>query len=232
MQGLVHGRHSVRAHPKARSELDAMEHQNFLFGMERIRVTQEWVDEGELPRERTKNRRWRRTYEVLAEATHGEVVVRRRVFVYASELVLDESLSHQHMRAVYHRGRSPKLLGGHSGVEAGGRKGRGSDASPVGLSYPKAKRRLERRWTRRSTTVPQKRIYRSRRKGCRCKITNSRAMSLATPWYCGGGASLESSIPCSHRGRALVEKRSRRWRMQRQTPSTKTRRKGRGQGTS
>ncbi|RWV98561.1 hypothetical protein GW17_00038584 [Ensete ventricosum] len=38
-------------------------------------VTQEWVDEGELPRERTKNRRWRRPYDVLAEATRGEVVV-------------------------------------------------------------------------------------------------------------------------------------------------------------
>ncbi|RRT40112.1 hypothetical protein B296_00051718 [Ensete ventricosum] len=40
-------------------------------------VTQEWVDEGELPRERTKNRRWRRPYEVLAEATHGDVTRRR-----------------------------------------------------------------------------------------------------------------------------------------------------------
>ncbi|RRT31707.1 hypothetical protein B296_00057971 [Ensete ventricosum] len=68
-------------------------------------VTQEWVDEGELPRERTKNRRWRRPYEVLAEAIHGEVV--RRVFrVYASKLTSDESLGHQHMVAVYHRGRS------------------------------------------------------------------------------------------------------------------------------
>ncbi|RZS21237.1 hypothetical protein BHM03_00053848 [Ensete ventricosum] len=37
MQGLVHGRQSVRGHPKERSELGAMEHQNFLFGMERIR---------------------------------------------------------------------------------------------------------------------------------------------------------------------------------------------------
>ncbi|RRT66136.1 hypothetical protein B296_00002552 [Ensete ventricosum] len=37
MQGLVHGRRNVRGHPKARSELGAMEHQNFLFGMERIR---------------------------------------------------------------------------------------------------------------------------------------------------------------------------------------------------
>ncbi|RZR77414.1 hypothetical protein BHM03_00002480 [Ensete ventricosum] len=68
-------------------------------------VTQEWVDEGELPRERTKNRRWRRPYDVLAEATRGEVVV--RVFrVCASKLASDESLGHQHMGAVYHRERS------------------------------------------------------------------------------------------------------------------------------
>ncbi|RWV79040.1 hypothetical protein GW17_00059892 [Ensete ventricosum] len=36
MQGLVHGRRSVRGYPKVRSELDAIEHQNFLFDMERI----------------------------------------------------------------------------------------------------------------------------------------------------------------------------------------------------
>ncbi|RWW29112.1 hypothetical protein GW17_00006377 [Ensete ventricosum] len=29
-------------------------------------VTQEWLDEGELPREQTKNRRWRRPYDVVA----------------------------------------------------------------------------------------------------------------------------------------------------------------------
>ncbi|RRT53486.1 hypothetical protein B296_00044981 [Ensete ventricosum] len=34
MQGLVYGQRSVRGHPKARSELRAMEHQNFLFDME------------------------------------------------------------------------------------------------------------------------------------------------------------------------------------------------------
>ncbi|RZS02729.1 hypothetical protein BHM03_00032823 [Ensete ventricosum] len=55
--------------------------------------------------------------------------------------------------------------------------------TPVGLSYPKAQCRLERRWTRRSTTMPQRRIYRSRRKGCRCKATDSRAMGLTAPWY-------------------------------------------------
>ncbi|RWW24537.1 hypothetical protein GW17_00011174 [Ensete ventricosum] len=77
---------------------------------------------------------------------------------------------------------------------------------PVGLSYPKEKYRLERRWTRRSTTVPQRRIYRSRRKGYRCKETDSRAMGLAAPWYHRHGTFVESSIPCSHGGRALVVK--------------------------
>ncbi|RRT67444.1 hypothetical protein B296_00018506 [Ensete ventricosum] len=91
-------------------------------------VTQEWVDEGELPSDRTKNRRWRMLYDVLAEARHREVVVRRRVFVCASELVLDESLSHQHMGAVYHRGISPS-----------GRKERGSDDESSGAQLPKSK---------------------------------------------------------------------------------------------
>ncbi|RWV98417.1 hypothetical protein GW17_00038737 [Ensete ventricosum] len=85
-------------------------------------------------------------------------------------------------------------------VEKANVVGRGEEAttSPVGLSYPKAKRRLERRWTRSSTTVPQRRIYRSRRKRCRCKSTDSRAMGLAAPWYRRGGTSVESSIPCFH----------------------------------
>ncbi|RRT39249.1 hypothetical protein B296_00050805 [Ensete ventricosum] len=132
--------------------------------MLRPSVIQEWVDEGELPRERTKNRRWRRPYEVLVEVTHGEVVVR-----------------------VVERGEE-------------------ATTSPVGLSYPKVKHRLERGWTRRSTTVPQRRIYRSLRKGCRCKVTNSRAMGLTAPWYRRGKTFVESSIPCSYGGRALVVK--------------------------
>ncbi|RWW59478.1 hypothetical protein BHE74_00033580 [Ensete ventricosum] len=37
--------------------------------------------------------------------------------------------------------------------------GEEATTSPMGLSYPKAKRRLERRWTRKSTTVSQRRIY-------------------------------------------------------------------------
>ncbi|RZS01382.1 hypothetical protein BHM03_00031231 [Ensete ventricosum] len=67
------------------------------------------------------------------------MVPQRQVFVCASELALDESLSHQHMGAVYHRGRSLKLLGGHSGVEAGGRKERGSDDESRGAQLPKSK---------------------------------------------------------------------------------------------
>ncbi|RWW48945.1 hypothetical protein BHE74_00044937 [Ensete ventricosum] len=55
-----------------------------------------------------------------------------------------------------------ELLGGHSGVEAGGRKGRGSDDESSGAQLPKKQLcRLERRWTRRSVIVPQRRIYRS-----------------------------------------------------------------------
>ncbi|RRT48071.1 hypothetical protein B296_00034524 [Ensete ventricosum] len=110
-------------------------------------------------------------------------VLQRRVFrVCASKLASDESLGHQHMGAVYHRGRSQivstseshgggldyiknridaspatrwwrscmrvtvclsidqgELLGGYSGVEAGGRKGRGSDDEYSGARLPKSK---------------------------------------------------------------------------------------------
>ncbi|RWW36556.1 hypothetical protein BHE74_00058410 [Ensete ventricosum] len=76
----------------------------------------------------------------------------------ASKLALDENRSHQHMGAVYHRGRNPSAStreshgGGHdhvndqellgaplSGVEAGGRKGRGSDDESSGAQLPKSK---------------------------------------------------------------------------------------------
>ncbi|RRT52370.1 hypothetical protein B296_00027481 [Ensete ventricosum] len=151
-------------------------------------VTQEWVDEGELPRERTKNRRWRRPYDVLAEATRGEVVVRvresvcnedvtrrrhsaadrggivcgnamqaimsregqdhanRRLFrVCASKLASDESLGVISIWGLCTTEGEVrlqvlvKLLGRHSGVEAGGRKGRGSDDESSGAQLPKNK---------------------------------------------------------------------------------------------
>ncbi|RZS14031.1 hypothetical protein BHM03_00045684 [Ensete ventricosum] len=85
---------------------------------------------------------------------------------------------------------------------------RGDEAmtSPEELNYLRAKHQSERRWTQMSAIVPQRRIYRSRRKGRRCKATNSRAMGLAVTWYCKCGTSMESSIPCSYGGRVLVIK--------------------------
>ncbi|RWW55096.1 hypothetical protein BHE74_00038283 [Ensete ventricosum] len=95
------------------------------------------------------------------------MVPQRRVFrVCASKLASDESLGHQHMRAVYHRGRSQIT----------------------------------------STSESHGGNLIIQRKGRRCKAMNSRAMGLAMPWYRRGGTSVESSIPCSHGGRALVVK--------------------------
>ncbi|RWV93870.1 hypothetical protein GW17_00043639 [Ensete ventricosum] len=124
------------------------------------------------------------------------MVPQRRVFrVCASKLASDESLGRQHMGAVYHRGRSQIVSTNESHVgdviihryDRSGwivvKRGEEATTSLVGLSYPKTKHRLERRWTHKSTTVLQWRIYRSRRKGYKCKATYSRAMGLTAPWY-------------------------------------------------
>ncbi|RRT59429.1 hypothetical protein B296_00020193 [Ensete ventricosum] len=42
-----------------------------------------------------------------------------------------------------------------------------------------------------------------------CKVTDSRAIGSTALWYRKGGTSVESSIPCSHRGRAFVVKAKR-----------------------
>ncbi|RWW54288.1 hypothetical protein BHE74_00039140 [Ensete ventricosum] len=94
-------------------------------------VTQEWVDEGELPREQTKI---------------GD-------------------------------GRGPMMFKGV--LKPVVERGEEATMSPEGLSYPKSKV---------------------------CKATDSRAMGLVVPWYPKGGTSVESSIPYSHGGRALVVK--------------------------
>ncbi|RWV91177.1 hypothetical protein GW17_00046554 [Ensete ventricosum] len=39
-------------------------------------VTQEWVDEGDLPRERTKSRRWRRPYDVELDCFSAHIRLR------------------------------------------------------------------------------------------------------------------------------------------------------------
>ncbi|RRT80528.1 hypothetical protein B296_00002652 [Ensete ventricosum] len=72
MQGLIHGRRSVRGHPKVIQFAEVKLGSGYLStGQEDVEagVTQEWVDEGELPRVRTKNWTWRKPYDVLAEAT-------------------------------------------------------------------------------------------------------------------------------------------------------------------
>ncbi|RRT37060.1 hypothetical protein B296_00029199 [Ensete ventricosum] len=49
-------------------------------------VTQEWVDEGELPRERTKNQRWQRPYDVITgSSTLVYDTTRRRAIDLRSE---------------------------------------------------------------------------------------------------------------------------------------------------
>ncbi|RWW89725.1 hypothetical protein BHE74_00001242, partial [Ensete ventricosum] len=60
---------------------------------------------------------------------------------------------------------------------------RGDEAttSPEGLNYPKVKHPLEWRWTRRSATVPQRRIYRSRILGRKCETTDSTSYLLENP---------------------------------------------------
>ncbi|RRT32402.1 hypothetical protein B296_00028021 [Ensete ventricosum] len=82
-------------------------------------VTQEWVDEGELPRERTKNWRWQRPYDVRSTSVNNAMArrtvdsrsechgaVEAGLLCVRIEASSDESLGHQHMGAVYHRRRS------------------------------------------------------------------------------------------------------------------------------
>ncbi|RWV81561.1 hypothetical protein GW17_00057001 [Ensete ventricosum] len=139
------------------------------------------------------------------------MVPQRRVFrVSASNLASDESLGYQHMRAVYHRRevrlQVPNCLENIEVLKQVVERGEEATTNPEGLSYSKAECQLKRRWTRKSVTVLQRWTYRLRRKGCRCKATDSRAMGSTAPWYRKGRTSVESSIPCSHGGRALVVK--------------------------
>ncbi|RWV80613.1 hypothetical protein GW17_00058084 [Ensete ventricosum] len=151
-------------------------------------VTQEWVDESEMLRERTKNRRWQRPYDVLAEATCSRSPSSSHENLYAMEMTpggdmvqrivmkalvisiwglcttegevrlqvpwrgLDYTKENRIGVSPTTRWRRPcmrvvvclsidkgELLGGHSGVEADGRKGRGSDDESSGARLPKSK---------------------------------------------------------------------------------------------
>ncbi|RWW48728.1 hypothetical protein BHE74_00045178 [Ensete ventricosum] len=91
-----------------------------------------------------------------------------------------------------------ELLGGHSGVEAGGRKGQGSDDESSGAQLPKSKASVrnevdsEEHHSAAEVDLPIA-------KGCRCKSTDSRAMGLAASWYA------EAELLWSHRSLALIE---------------------------
>ncbi|RWW35475.1 hypothetical protein BHE74_00059589 [Ensete ventricosum] len=171
--------------------------------MLRPSVTQEWVDKGELLREQTKNRRWRRPYDVLAEATHGEVIVR--------EDKISVSLAIRWRRpymgvAVCFSIDQGELLGEHRGVEAGGRKGRGSNDEFSGAQLPKSKTSVRKEIDSEQCHSTAEADLPITRKGHGCEAMDSRAMGLVALWYHRGGTFVESSIPCSHRARALVVK--------------------------
>ncbi|RRT44687.1 hypothetical protein B296_00049791 [Ensete ventricosum] len=117
--------------------------------MLRPSVTREWVGEGELPKKITQSG----VTEALRYASRGHTWRDR-----SSSMI--RAIGELDYFNAYIRFREPDK----------------SEDKAEGLSYPKAKRRLERKWARRSATVPRRRIYRSRRKGRRCKVTDSRAM--------------------------------------------------------
>ncbi|RWV81179.1 hypothetical protein GW17_00057423 [Ensete ventricosum] len=170
-------------------------------------VTQEWVDKGELPRERKKKSEktkalccvgkghtWRSR---SPSSSHENLYAMEMSLGVAGELDCFSA----HIRL-----REPDMSEDKAdGVEAGGRKGRGSDDESSGAQLPKSKASVRKEVDSKehhSTAEVDLPIT----KGCRCKATDSRAMGLAAPWYRSGGTSVESSIPCSHGGRALVVK--------------------------
>ncbi|RZR74021.1 hypothetical protein BHM03_00031135 [Ensete ventricosum] len=61
---------------------------------------------------------------------------------------------------------------------------------------------------------------------------DSSVMGMAASWYHRGETSVETSIPCSHEGRALVVNGAKNMENVKANPSTKTRLKGKGQRTS
>ncbi|RRT64178.1 hypothetical protein B296_00010926 [Ensete ventricosum] len=129
------------------------------------------------------------------------MVPQRWVFVCASELALDECLSHQHMGVVYYRGRSPSASTNEShGVGRDHVNDQELLGAPLRLDYTKAGE-LDCFSAHIRLREPDK----SKDKA-EFKTTDSRAMGLAAPWYHRSGTSVESSIPCSHRGRVLVVK--------------------------
>ncbi|RRT80929.1 hypothetical protein B296_00017157, partial [Ensete ventricosum] len=146
-------------------------------------------------------------------------------------LALEKSLGYQHMGAVYHREKisSASTSESHKGdliiqrIESaralqqdGG--GHGWELQSVFPSTKEnclknteaLKQAVERgeevTTSLDSATQKQSVGQKGGGPGRRCKVTDSRAMGLATTCYCKSGTSVKSSIPCYHGGRALVVK--------------------------
>ncbi|RRT68013.1 hypothetical protein B296_00006913 [Ensete ventricosum] len=125
-----------------------------------------------------------------------------------------------------------ELLGEYKGVEASGRKGRGSDGESSGAQLPKSKVLVRKEIDSEECHSTIKANLSMVRKGRKCEATDSRAMGLVAPWYRRGKIFVESSIHCSHGGRLLVVKGVEEVENTEASSSIKTGQKGRGQGTS
>ncbi|RZR78904.1 hypothetical protein BHM03_00004440 [Ensete ventricosum] len=99
-----------------------------------------------------------------------------------------------------------ELLGEHRGVEAGGRKGRGSDGESSGAQLPKNKASVRKEMDLEECHSVAEADLPMARKGRRCEAMDSRAMGLVVLWYRKGETFMEASIPCCHGGRVLVAK--------------------------
>ncbi|RRT52278.1 hypothetical protein B296_00022194 [Ensete ventricosum] len=142
----------------------------------KVGVTREWVGEGELPKEHTQSEvaealRWATGSSTSVNNTTARTMDSRSECHGTAEAGLPTSESHGGDLIIQRYDRSDwrvRLLQCLYSLK-GARQVRGQGrvvervekvtTSPEGLSYPKAKRRLERRWTRRSVIVPLRRIY-------------------------------------------------------------------------
>ncbi|RZR79971.1 hypothetical protein BHM03_00005850 [Ensete ventricosum] len=136
-------------------------------------VTQEWVDKGELPRERKK-----KSEKTKALCCVGKGHTWRSRSPMAGELDCFSA----HIRL-----REPDMSEDKAdGVEAGGRKGRGSDDESSGAQLPKSKASVRKEVDSEEHHSAIEAYLPIVKEGCRCKVTDSRAMGLATPWYAEG----------------------------------------------
>ncbi|RZR94996.1 hypothetical protein BHM03_00023779 [Ensete ventricosum] len=159
----------------------------------------------------------RRTMDSMSEC-HGIIEV--SLPCVHINLASDVSIGHQHMGATYHRGRiqiasTSESHGGLDHTKVSERleswtasvieRDEEAMMSPEGINYLKSKASVIKEVDSEECYNAVKVDLPIVEKRYRCKATD-RAMGLAVPWYHRGGTSMESSIPCSYGGRALVMK--------------------------